>query len=251
MPQFVDLDESDIEAIVDEGGVSSKTKQKRERIVGYFKEFVASLENPTNLDELMAQADNGKVENLETLLIDFFARFRVKVEGGIDLPKRATVDCYKSHMKTFILNTTDGKVDIANASVFKKLDKFFGGLFKTLKEAGRGDVTHTAEIPAETTKALHQLFGTLLLVLEARDTDGYDNEVAKLPENFRTSYHVLLQMAVMYTIIMFDVRRGQEGLAALKRDTYQKEFNQDLRLHYWQKKRGELTKNHRSDTVCC
>ena len=49
----------------------------------------------------------------------------------------------------------------------------------------------------------------------------------------------------MYTVMIFDVRRGQEGLISLTTDFYEKMSSG--KFTFYRKKRGEMTKNHRTD----
>ena len=72
----------------------------------------------------------------------FFAGLRVKRKGKDELPKRGTLDCYKSHVKNHILNETGGKVDISGPA-FKSLEQLYAGACKNVKEAGLGDTDHT------------------------------------------------------------------------------------------------------------
>ena len=53
----------------------------------------------------------------------------------------------------------------------------------------------------------------------------------------------------MYIVAMFDCRRGREGLVDLKKNTWEKRFNEFHQVHYFQKVTGELSKNHRNDKV--
>ena len=64
------------------------------------------------------------------------------------------------------------------------------------------------------------LFGHLQGVLNARDCHEYEQMLQNLPEKCRDNYHDLLQKAVMYIVIMFDCRRGLEGLAAMERNFF-------------------------------
>jgi hypothetical protein len=104
-----------------------------------------------------------------------------------------------------------------------------------------------SEIPADSQKKIFALFGRLLNVWDARGTDGYEDAVDKLPAEFRDSYHILWQMAVMYVIIMFDVRRGREGLCEIRKDAYEKQSNSVTGFHFYQKVIGESSKNHQDD----
>ena len=57
-------------------------------------------------------------------------------------------------------------------------------------------------------------------------------------------------MTAMFIVLMFDCRRGREGLVDLRKDTWQKRYNEFHKVHFFQKVRGELSKNHRKDKVC-
>ena len=163
-----------------------------------------------------------------------------------ELLKRGTVNAYKSHIKMWILDETRGKVDIDNEGVFRDLAKFFGGFNKQLKAAGKGDTKHTPPLPPETTQALHTLLGNLLQVLQSIGTDAYLENLAKLPESCRNNYHEVLMKSIVYVVIMFDVRRGQEGLVELPKDLYQKEVGIN-QMEIFVKTVGEASKNHKMD----
>jgi hypothetical protein len=104
-----------------------------------------------------------------------------------------------------------------------------------------------SEIPADSQQKIFALFGCLLDVWETRGTDRYEDAVAKLPAEFRDSFHDLWQMAVMYIIIMFDVRRGREGVSEIRKNAYEKQTNSVTGLHFYQKVLGESSKNHQDD----
>ena len=163
-----------------------------------------------------------------------------------ELLKRGTVNAYKSHIKMWILDQTHGKVDIGDEAVFRELAKFLGGFYKELKAAGKGDTKHTPPLPSETTRALHTMLGNLLLVLESIGTESYLENLANLPEGCRNNYHEVLLQSIVYIVIMFDVRRGQEGLVELPKDLYQKEVGIN-QMEIYVKTVGEASKNHKMD----
>lgn len=144
MPCFVVADAGKVEAIVAGGGINKNTTNKRARAVGYVTQFLAEKENPSDFESFIELAATGNCAPLKAALIDFFASFRVSgPDGSLQLAKRGTVDCTRSHVKVHILNATAGKINISTGSVFKRLERFFSGHFKQLKEAGKGDVRHT------------------------------------------------------------------------------------------------------------
>ena len=119
---------------------------------------------------------------------------------------------------------------------------------KKLKAEGKADTRHHPEIPAATQRAFHILFGHLLRVVNARDCHEYEHMLQNLPEKCRNAYHDLLQKAVMYILVMFDCRRGQEGLAALNKDFFSKAWDENTQKFRYEKARGEASKNHHTDS---
>ena len=79
------------------------------------------MATPLDADDLVDKAaTNGDSTALETALVDFFSELTVKSpEGERVAPKRASVLAYKSHITRWILNHTDGKVDIGSPFTFK------------------------------------------------------------------------------------------------------------------------------------
>ena len=156
--------------------------------------------------------------------------------------------CFRSNIKTWIIKHTDGKININDSAVFKSFDTFFTGLQKKLKAEGKGDTTHKPEIPAETQRAFHIIFGKLARVLNARGCDNYQEELLTLPEECQNNYNDLLQLAVMYIIVMYDCRRGQEGLVELTKYFFEKKWDPNTEMFRYEKTRGEQSKNHAQDS---
>ena len=148
----------------------------------------------------------------------------------------------------WILNKTDGKVDINNEAVFKSFHQFYSGFVKKLKGEGKADTKHHPEIPAQSQRAFQTLFGHLLRVLNARGCEEYEHMLQNLPEESREDYHYLLQKAVMYILVLFDCRRGQEGMAAMNKDFFSKEWDENTQMFRYEKAKGETSKNHQNDS---
>ena len=125
---------------------------------------------------------------------------------------------------------------------------FYSGFIKTLKGEGRADTKHNPEIPAATQTAFNKLFGHLLRVINARDCHEYEHMLQNLPAKCRDNYHDLLQKGVMYILIMFDCRRGLEGLAAMDKDVFQKQWDENTQRFRFEKTKGEASKNHQNDS---
>ena len=142
-----DLDEGDIEEIIGQSGLSKKTLALRATALKFLDEFLTPRDQ--ELSALVTKATEGDIKPLQEELVQFFCRFRVmnKETGKPDLPKKGTLNVYKSHIKLTILELTEGRIDVSDKNVFKKLNDFFMGYDKTLKEAGKADTKHTEGKP--------------------------------------------------------------------------------------------------------
>ena len=141
MPNFVTIKEEEIEKIIDDGGLSKRTKQSRARVVQYFTDFLKGDANET-IDSLIEKANEDNSEPLEEQIMAFFTFMRVSTANGDDLPKRGTIECYKSHLKQHFIDISNGTIDISSKKSFSKLERYFSGLMKKVKEEGRGDTEH-------------------------------------------------------------------------------------------------------------
>ena len=58
---------------------------------------------------------------------------------------------------------------------------------------GLGESNHFSEIPCETVEARYELFGVLVKLAELRGKEGYKEQLAKLPPQYHSNWHKLLQ----------------------------------------------------------
>ena len=92
------------------------------------REYCLSKPTPLDADDLVERAaTNGDSAALDSALVDFFSELTVKSSetGERVAPMRSSALAYKSHITRWILNHTDGKVDIGSPFVFKRLDELF------------------------------------------------------------------------------------------------------------------------------
>jgi hypothetical protein len=50
MPQFVVVDDEELDGLVADGGINKKTAENRARVVGYVQKYLESKETPSNLN---------------------------------------------------------------------------------------------------------------------------------------------------------------------------------------------------------
>ena len=145
----------------------------------------------------------------------FFFQIRVKdKKGNLLAPKKNTMAGYKSGIKMEIKERH--QLDIFDTCVFPSHDKLWRSVDKMLVKVGRSTTTHHEEVRPETMMKIYELLALLVKVLKAGGTDRYDALLAKLHVELHCSYHNLFQWGAIFILNMFEVRRGEEGMAFLE-----------------------------------
>lgn len=235
--------------LMEGGGLKDKSLKLRKKIAQDFDSYAQA-----NFSLTCAEIVSGDVKQLEKALIGFFETLRVsqRQEDGsmVDvIPKRNTIDSYKSNLKQHILDLTESQLDITSAR-FPLFSKFMKGYCREVKTVGRGETKHHQPIDDESLKKIYCLGADVGAVFEAkiRDKSVIHELVSKLPEKYRGSYHYLLQMLVQFTLTLFDVRRGNEGLDMLTKNHFEKSHYPKGGYDFWRKVMGEESKNHKQDS---
>jgi hypothetical protein len=113
MPNFRQEEAGEIDALQANGGLSKATKYKRDLCIRHFNLFLWNRK--TELIGLL----RGNRSDLEDMITKFFA---LLVVGDDDqLPALNTISGYKSHLKAYFMEKTNGEFDISNKvkSLFK------------------------------------------------------------------------------------------------------------------------------------
>ena len=108
--------------------------------------------------------------------------------------------------------------DFNNKSIFKGLSNASSGISRNIKKDGRAEITHHERIPDDTLKAIFDLGYKVQKVMEARlekDEEKYKDALKLLPKDYQDDYHKLLSMIVMFILMLYDCRRGQEKIQDL------------------------------------
>ena len=95
---YQDYSEEAINSMIDKGGRAKETISRENSVLNSFANFVDKEESVENLDALWR--DKGK---LDSILAKYFFCFRLK--NG-ELPKKNTVEQYKSFLKNLVFITT-------------------------------------------------------------------------------------------------------------------------------------------------
>ena len=180
---------------------------------------------------------------LEEALMDYFRRFRV---NGTELPKRSTVEMSKSLLKTHVLN--EHTIDISKDGDFPKFSRFWKGFVMELKAHGKADVRHNREVPDPILAKIYTLLSAIHDLMTGDPNDPtYDDILTRIPEEIHDKFHFYAQYGCMMIIMSFFARRGREGMADLKISDFEI-ITDDFGNRFYRKNRGELSKNHRTDS---
>ena len=141
MPGHGEIDDQEIQDLVQNGGLKSDTLQKRKKVGADFTKFVDETLS-TTVKELLALERSV----LEQAIIKYFGTLTVsqrKEDGSMVqvVPKRNTLDGYRSNLKQFILIKSDMQIDITG-NMFTLFAQFF-------KSLGRGETSHHQPIDKE------------------------------------------------------------------------------------------------------
>jgi hypothetical protein len=148
MPTWVEEDLDGINEVIENGGLAPATKKRQAACEKHFEEFLTRMKHPS-LDQLLMNKDH-----LQSVLIRFMHQLRVNED---DLPKKATVENYKSFLKKVIQRKSEGQIDISCESTCSKFTEFYkvsfgfyrfsqnGGFYSSI--AGQGKTTETMETP--------------------------------------------------------------------------------------------------------
>ena len=185
------------------------------------------------------------VTRLEMVLVSFFEQLTKNDGEGV---KKSYLESIFSHIKCAIKEKSGGTIDISSNGAFPTLCLVIKGLYRELKNEGRGDVKHYPEIPAAIQKPILDSFGFLSEAFKARQEQNWlcwEVNIARLPLEYQNCPHKYLQKAVMYIVIMAEIRRGREGVDKLQKHMY--ELKEDDGIMYYIRTVGEGTKNHQND----
>jgi hypothetical protein len=107
-------DPEDFDNLKLNGGLAKETLKKRASIVAKFKQFL-QIFNLGNLEDLLKNEDYVDLDNN---VAKFIQHVHVGKEGQEILPKKNTLDGWKSHLKAWILAESNNKADITNKVQF-------------------------------------------------------------------------------------------------------------------------------------
>ena len=181
----------------------------------------------------------------------FFFQVRVKdKDGNILVPKKNTLAAYKSAIRMEVKELH--KVDIFDSCLFPEHQKLWRSVEKMLVSEGRSETRHHDEVEPNTMRKIYHLLSLVEDLINSRGIPEYEEKLAKLPAHLHANVHKLLQWGAMFILIMFEVRRGSEGIENLEVEHFQVFEDAIFNFRYMRKVVSEAEKNQQlgSNSQC-
>ena len=124
---------------------------------------------------------------------------------------------------------------------------FYKGFLKEeVKAKGRGDTKHHEALHSRSLLNIQKLLAVLTKVMKCeKPSHEYTKLKEEIPSEYKETWHRLLPFGNMFVISLLTGRRGREGLSEMKKNMFQKTFDEDSGVWAYQQVVGEKTKNHR------
>jgi len=171
-------------------------------------------------------------------------------EESIDFPSVNTADCNRSHLKNYLLHTY--KVDLDDKLRFPDWGiwwKAYQG--EVLKPRGKMQVNHGKFLPPAFMEGVMDMVGLAMAVFAARGTASYEELLKQLPEEYKDSYHKLIQMGAQYVTTIFLAQRSIESMVELDVGDLVWEESDTVKFSYFREKSRGASKNHYADIESC
>ena len=153
---------------------------------------------------------------------------------------------YKSFLRGNILKKTN--LDLTNATIFPGFKRFYDGYCKTLKSAGKGNVTHNPEVPDDHLSKIYSLLNTIHgLMLGDPNDPSYEQLISTIPENFIKDIHYIALYGAIVLITQFLAKRGREEIDSYEKTDFDLREDEDGNRFY-KKIVGRRSKNHQKDS---
>jgi hypothetical protein len=166
------------------------------------------------------------------------------------MPKRNTAEGIKSHIKKSIKD--DFHKDISNDVLFPGIERRWKSFIAELVKNGRNETTHHEEVNPRTMLKIYKLLTDAMDAIQHRGTPEYKEKLAKIDPSLHNKLAEVVQCGAMFTLQMYEVRRGAEGIAMLEASMFQETEDDLFDFKYIRKIVSESEKNQKggSNTKC-
>lgn len=174
-------------------------------------------------------------------------RERIKSNTGEELwPKKGYAEKIRSYLKMSISNKF--QVDITDTKLFPEAAKHWKSFCDQLVKEGRSETEHHCEVDPDTMEAINSLLKNVKEALEARGTEQYEEKLNRIPAELHHKLNLILQRGAMQQLILFEVRRGGEGIHELKKKDFIIVKDKLKDFDYIKHCKTEKDKNHQEGT---
>ena len=253
MPGNIEIPDDDPELLRLEqgGGLQQRTIQDRLRHTLGFKSFINRETGGLTIGELLVD-DNSK-KRLDFLVGKYFHTMTVTVgvtEDGEPIMRKPKLG-YAQKIRGCIKNNIieEFKIDISDPINFPEAGKRWKSFTEDLAGKGLAETVHYGEVDPVTMEMIFELLANVEEALEKRGEADYDTYLNKIPLEYREKLHYLQQWGAVFTVLLFEARRGGENMEKLKKTDYAIREDPVKNLKYVKHVVSEKDKNHDGGTI--
>ena len=242
MPTNVVITEAEREELEAGGGLKPDTAKDRARAYKQFVSYVEA-ESDKKVDELIA-SDDGVTE-LGKLFSTYFFTLRVpgkKADDELLWPKKGYAEKIKSHLKLSMIE--HHKLDLTDPVRFPDFSQKFNAFLAKLVTVGRSETDHHSEVDPVTMESIYKLLFHVKNALQARGTPEEEEKLALVPVKLHLKLHRVVQWGAVFVLMLFEARRGGEGMAFLKKEDFEIYDDPIKKFKSIKHVKSELDKNH-------
>ena len=106
-------------------------------------------------------------------------------------------------------------MDITDPILFPHAQKLWNAFMKRIVSEGRSEAEHHEEVDPKTILKICILLDNANDALESSGTPQYQEKLLKILPYYLDKLNCIMQWGAMFVAMMFEVRRGHEGLETL------------------------------------
>ena len=235
--------DDDLIVLQEGGGLKKETMESRDRDWKRFDEYFKKQEPNLSVSDLLNDVE-GKTK-LEKIIGNFFFTVRVMAadDKTVKYPKKNTAEKMRSNLKCHFKEKF--RIDITDLAEFPNANQYWKSFIDELAKSNRAETNHRKEVNPSSIKAIMDLLTDVKDALMSRGTPEYQEKLTKIPVEWQSKLNYLLMWGSIFIVMLFEVRRGREGIAELMLSDFDIINDNVYSFKYIRKTRSEVTKNHR------
>ena len=234
----------EMEYVAEEGGITKASKMHRERMYGYFLNWVNKEFKEGESFENLYQSQSGR-ERITDLISQYFFNLKVKdPRDGLEKPpKLRTSETHKSSIKCEMIKLYG--IDFTNVYQFPHEKAKWNAFVNELIKQKRADSEQSTEVDPTTMGMIYEFLGIVEITLRSRGLDNYEELLSRIPAKYHDKLHEFMQSGVMLCLNQYEVRRSGEHFQNLRKADFRLIEDDAYNFKYIQKQEINKISNSR------